>query len=115
MDNVIIYDKLDELNEGIEYNGGGITSLLGKGCIKSVQRGVLNSQAFSGGQTFSIPISQIDAEKGVLISEVNGRGNTSGNFPFTSISLSGNTIILKNEDTRYNSTITCSWQVVEFY
>lgn len=23
MDNVIIYDKLDELNEGIEYNGGG--------------------------------------------------------------------------------------------
>ena len=23
MDNVIIYDKLEELNEGIEYNGGG--------------------------------------------------------------------------------------------
>lgn len=22
MDNVIIYDKLEELNEGIEYNGG---------------------------------------------------------------------------------------------
>ena len=39
MDNVIIYDKLEELNEGIESNGGGITSLLGKGCVKSVQRG----------------------------------------------------------------------------
>lgn len=24
MENNVIYDKLEELNEGIEYNGGGI-------------------------------------------------------------------------------------------
>lgn len=24
MQNVVIYDKLEELNEGIEYNGGGV-------------------------------------------------------------------------------------------
>ena len=99
----------------MSITGGGIETLLNGRVVKSVQRGVLNSQVIASGQTFSIPISQIDVEKGIVISEVNGSGNTSGNNPITSISLSSNSIILKNEDARYNSKITCSWQVIEFY
>ena len=65
MDNVIIYDKLEELNEGIESNGGGITSLLGKGCVKSVQRGKVETELTGASMNFSI--STVDTNKSILI------------------------------------------------
>lgn len=66
MDNVIIYDKLEELNEGIEYNGGGITSLLGKGCVKSVQRGSVETELNSA-SSMNVAISTVNKNRSILI------------------------------------------------
>lgn len=41
----IIYDKIDEVQGKVEYNGGGINTLLNRGAVKSVQRGYVTISA----------------------------------------------------------------------
>ena len=123
MDNVIIYDKLEELNEGIEYNGGGITSLLGKGCVKSVQRGCAEiSLVASSGKTVSkkINISSVDLSKSVLLiyGEHDMYSSTDIDYVDRTLSLSETSINLSLKSGSSNKLWTLStffWQVVEFY
>lgn len=114
MDNVIIYDKLEELNEGIESNGGGITSLLGKGCVKSVQRGV-SDLALSANQWAEVAtISQVNIHKSILL--IDGqvfKNATSGHLIY---SLGVDKIQAQSDENFLNSTAQkISWTVVEFY
>lgn len=114
MDNVIIYDKLEELNEGIEYNGGGITSLLGKGCVKSVQRGTTK---YTSSGTKTIPISAVNMNKSMLASEIYGR-NSSNGYAEATITLTNSTTIqlnLTGSNWDNQAAAGVSWQVVEFY
>lgn len=116
MDNVIIYDKLEELNEGIESNGGGITSLLGKGCVKSVQRGMLDrtGNGLAGDSEMSININQVDVSKSLLSVSAEGFLSNLGGPPPICFSLEPTKIALMNKDSR-KANIAISWQVVEFY
>lgn len=107
MDNVIIYDKLEELNEGIESNGGGIDTLLNGRIVKSAQRGVARNINFRG--TYSIPISTVNLDKSILITDYAG-DNVSINFTLTSSSINVGYTGINNV-----SIANVSWQVIEFY
>ena len=114
MDNVIIYDKLEELNEGIESNGGGITSLLGKGCVKSVQRGKTSPLPVETVNSKKIPISAINLSKSVLIINYLSAYNAIDNL---GVELYQDYIHLtmNNSSGNYKATVVFSWQVIEFY
>lgn len=116
MDNVIIYDKLEELNEGIEYNGGGITSLLGKGCVKSVQRGSASYSCGSKPDTKTIAtVSSVDVTKSIVLFSASCyvQSNLSWNYFAASISFDGQHIALTGNHP--NTQAYINWQVVEFY
>ena len=123
MDNVIIYDKLEELNEGIEYNGGGITSLLGKGCVKSVQRGVtaVNSAGVGSGHLVNIPIIEVDSSRCLVNASFVGSSSSNLNITMLvpSVSLSDNQLTLSTQNligTQGPAWMgTFIWQVIEFY
>lgn len=123
MDNVIIYDKLEELNEGIESNGGGITSLLGKGCVKSVQRGSAKiDMTAASGKTVSksITISTVDLTKSILIIFAGAEGGYSSDLSLadTTVSLSETSIKLSVKSLSSNRSWCIGaffWQVIEFY
>ena len=122
MDNVIIYDKLEELNEGIESNGGGITALqqdtaalLAKGVVKSVQRGNDGRGTFNNYEfVVSIPINAVDLQKSILIHNFwVDEGNS-----IESIILYESKIEVKGSVRSGSSgafTLSGDWQVVEFY
>ena len=115
MDNVIIYDKLEELNEGIESNGGGITSLLGKGCVKSVQRGKTSPLVVETANSETIQISTINLSKSVLI--INYMSDYSA-IDYLGVELYQDYIHLtmnNSSGNNYRDTLVFSWQVVEFY
>ena len=117
MDNVIIYDKLEELNEGIEYNGGGITSLLGKGVVKSVQRGFAKGTDNGITSTVNIEISTVNAGKcAVLVNAITTQQASYGAPNVVVRELQSNRLIL---DISYPGVgvryMTYSWQVIEFY
>lgn len=110
---VIVVDKIDNLMEQAKYNGGGISSLLNKGCVKSVQRGKFSTPGISAGGTYTIQISEVDASKSVLfITDAQtkiGIGET--NFSWD---LVNNGIVIQNN--YYQELLfSCRWQVIEFY
>lgn len=115
MDNVIIYDKLEELNEGIEYNGGGIETLLGKGVVKSGQRGY-GQYSFTGNGVSNILISEVDPGKALLFHDgmilANGKELTDG---MIRIGDDGTSIELISGNVTFSPTVRLSWQVIEFY
>ena len=111
MDNVIIYDKLEELNEGIEYNGGGITSLLGKGCVKSVQRGSNVNITVSNNKVVAT-ISKVNTAKSVLIhSQIQNSNSYNAGLTLDS---SGTKILCVMSSGSLSSQ-DFAWQVIEFY
>lgn len=115
----IIYDKIDEVQGKVEYNGGGINALkqdtaalLAKGVVKSVQRGVREIVADG---TISIPISNVNTNKSLAIIETNAAVdayNNGADAPLTHV-LESNKIKVE-VDQHYND-IYLSWQVIEFY
>ena len=122
MDNVIIYDKLEELNEGIEYNGGSISSLqqdtaalLAKGVVKSVQRGaaMVSTSSSSDRKTATIQINTIDPARSWLWIDVGNNSSPHASVGYYSSSLSANTITVSFGQTSYEYLIR--WQVIEFY
>ena len=122
MDNVIIYDKLEELNEGIEYNGGGInsiqssvTQLLGKGTVKSVQRGVseVNTDVGADDKIATIPISTIDPAKSWLWIDVGNNNAPHESVGYYAASLSSNAITVSFGLS--SRLYLIRWQVIEFY
>ena len=127
MDNVIIYDKLEELNEGIEYNWGGINTLLNnsllnaESVVKSVQRGVSTFSFNSGHLYYEIPISAINTSKSILVANIetaNLGAGSGGVFPGY-VELESGKIKLNHQDGAggYYTTVDVyfSWQVIEYY
>ena len=122
MDNVIIYDKLEELNEGIEYNGGGITSLLGKGVVKSVQRGETEVTALADeARDASIPIAAIDPSKAIVSTDYTVRGERGNGVQASEFAVKGlqsDSIVLRvrhKDNYSGGGIFTVYWQVTEFY
>lgn len=107
----------------LNITGGGISSLLNKGTVKSVQRGVFNYHG-SGTATGLIKVeniatfSRVDVNKSVLISEVVSDGfGTSRNLFYRSVELneSGINLYFDSKSMGYTYDIFGSWQVIEFY
>lgn len=117
MDNVIIYDKLEELNEGIEYNGGGITELLNGRIVKSVQRGRTRNTITNGSPSKSVNITSVNLSKSILIANLYISGDSFGSYLGVTLS-SANQITVSIEEYASNNvsiSYTLSWQVIEFY
>lgn len=130
MDNVIIYDKLEELNEGIEYNGGGgidslktdMETLKAKGAVKSVQRGMLDKIIdipSSQTQSVEIPISTVNVERSLLIhsfsNRSSGTGSGSGWLYKAELSSTKITVTFGAPSSSVTPRVYGEWQVIEFY
>lgn len=103
MQNEIIYDAL-------EYNGGGINTLLNGRVVKSVQRG----DAFiTNGQDNYIEIFSIDVSKSILLVSWAVASNFENHTGIRGRIVSSTQIVLNGANT-YKSGMA-SWQVVEFY
>ena len=118
----IIYDKIDEVQGKVEYNGGGINALkqdtaalLAKGVVKSAQRGIYGYGSFSKYEfVVSIPINAVDPQKSIL----------SHNF-WVDESCNIQSIILYESKIEVRGSVgsgssgtfalSGDWQVVEFY
>ena len=119
MNNVVIYDKIDDIKDIVEYYGGGI---LNQGCVKSVQRGDIlkNNIRVESYQTasFTIPISTVNTNKAYIAGYVESL-STSGTIHIgANLALSNAntiTITLYSDGAAGSFDIVGSWQVVEFY
>ena len=110
---VIEMSKLEDVLSAVEYNGGGITELKSKGCVKSVQRGTFSSETIPIGSSCLIPITEVDEEKSLL--DVFGESSSLGSgISYYDWYLTSTGIVVQN---KYYQEIKfyCRWQVVEFY
>ena len=126
MDNVIIYDKLEELNEGIESNGGGIESLLSNALlnagsvVKSIQRGIY-TQTNTNNKTVTVPISQVNAQKSLLIFDktyyvINASESDNYVIFYENITFElTDTHILISNPNGLQKAYKLTWQIIEFY
>ena len=100
------------LLDAIEYNGGGINTLLNRGAVKSVQRGIFANQDLSHSEE-RLPIVQVNQDKSVLLTELTYSGNAAG-AGSTSVYLeNGQNVVLKHQGSNMKTSL--SWQVIEFY
>lgn len=121
----IIYDKIDEVQGKVEYNGGGITALkqdtaalLAKGVVKSVQRGYVTISASGGGTSQHINISAVDPNKAIVAvsSEVLNSADVVSEAVAYSLTSTGFQIDARHTYGSYqNINVFASWQVIEFY
>lgn len=101
--------------------GGGITSLLGKGCVKSVQRGKLQHSEKIPSDSYpryiSVPISPVDINKAFLIYDIETENYHPNYDRVISATLTANSISVMwiNENNAGTETFVGDWQVVEFY
>ena len=128
----IVYDKIDEVQGKVEYNGGGINSLQNRvaaiksdtetlktiGAVKSVQRGVLTGQKNLQNQKWInlTTISPVDTEKAMLnvcCTLVNGTRAYS-QFAYQ---LNGDKIQIYfyNGSSGDYAMMIFSWEIIEFY
>ena len=98
--------------------GGGISSLLGKGVVKSVQRGMLDRSAagkqLTNGSTENIAISDVDVLKSALLVCIEGHAAIGSADAIVCYTLESNKIVIKNK-TDGDAYVAISWQVIEFY
>ena len=113
---VIVMDKLEDMQAAIEYNGGGISELLGKGCVKSVQYGTVSVATSPGGTTKTVDISTIDPAKAFVII------NTKCDDPLrlsdgyiTGKESESISFVVHHSDNQNSRNIKVSWQVIELY
>ena len=118
----IVYDRLDDLLSAIEYNGGGISELLGKGCVKSVQRGTGFSFQTQNGTDYgygTVTISNVDVSKTILIYD-GYTVSTQGHDLQVTAKLNSGSISITTMSGAWEGTLNFSsqswnWQVIEFY
>lgn len=126
---VIEMNKLEDILSAIKYNGGGITSLLGKGCVKSVQRGLLNTSktvaiGFDGTVDVKVMLGSVNAEKCFVVTDFEYKKNDSMLLTvdesgiLTSVETDGFTLKIPTKNSSTNTekilTVKGQWQVVEF-
>lgn len=115
----VVYDAVQDVKAVAEYNGGGITSLLGKGCVKSVQRGSGQLSNSSSLTNKIISISTVDLEKSALVITFFCQFSTANNnysIAFADLTAS-NEITIKYRCQPYQNygQIGYTWTVIEFY
>ena len=99
---------------------GGITSLLGKGCVKSVQRGIwVGDQVINADQSFVLAtIASVNVGKSFLVVNAttsNRKGSSEEQYAYV---LSSTGIAVKHTGANSQSGLELymvDWQVVEFY
>lgn len=107
----VVYDRLDDVLSAIEYNGGGISELLGKGTVKSVQRGSNVGITVSNNKSVAT-ISKVNTAKSVLIhSQIQ---NSNATHAALTLDSSGTQILCVMANGSLSSQ-TFVWQVIEFY
>lgn len=130
MQNTVIYDKLEELNEGIEYKGGGIETLLNGRVVKNVQRGNVNTRVSipsnfpnAGYSNLRININEVNPNKAILFGNFELRENA-GNKDIHSYAYIDLVLLEKsNVNVQVGNSSSGSsvgyvygeWQVIEFY
>ena len=87
-----------------------------KGCVKSVQRGYLESITINAGEkgTFGMPISDINPDKSIIL--INFHGNS--NRYMLGISITKNKLLIKYDNSNGGvpeSIGKFDYQIVEFY
>lgn len=103
-----------------------INVLLGKGTVKSVQRGVVQWASTNKlfGKEVTVNLAQVNPSKTiVLLQASHGKFNSDGNYvaqaslaSLSATSMQLNVTVLCNAAPYFsNSTIYASWQVIEFY
>ena len=114
----IVYDAVQDVKAVAEYNGGGIETLLGKGVVKSVQRGYVTISARSGGTTQRINISAVDPSKAIVAvsSELSNSADAASEAVAYSLTSTSFQIGARHtHGTSQNIDVFASWQVIEFY
>lgn len=89
-----------------------MTTLLGKGCVKSVQRGsvALNT---AKSRTAKITIDQIDPAKSIVL--LIGDGSWTESNCFSNVALTETYINITIANSNVSSDGTLIWQIIEFY
>lgn len=117
MENTVIYDAIAGVDAKVEYNGGGIETLLNGRTIKSAQRGVANfvgADVVPKGGTKYINISSVNVSKSLCVIDT-GRISYYENTALT-YALESNRIVISNPRADGSSVAAyISWQVIEFY
>ena len=121
MENVAIYDKLENVLDKVEYNGGGIDALLNGRIVKSVQRGIFKLNiSTTATKSQTININNINTEKSILITNIQTETNTGYFNKYNkSIQLTSNSIVFSIAGST-SPTLSwvqdvVFWQVIEFY
>ena len=100
------------LLDAIEYNGGGINTLLNRGAVKSVQRGVI-SGTIGPGKPLKANISKVDIDKTLFWFDYKGDMQYGSGFS-VSLNQNGESVDL-NKSTYGEVGASLWWQVIEFY
>ena len=109
---------------GVDTTLQGVTELISKGTVKSVQRGVVQwaSTAKLCGKEVTVNLAQVNPSKTiVLLQASHGKLDSDGNYvaqaslaSISATSMQLNVTVFCNAYPT-NSTIYASWKVVEFY
>lgn len=111
---------------GVDTTLQGVTELLSKGTVKSVQRGVVQwaSTTNSCGKEVTVNIAEVNPSKTIVLLQASqGKFNANGNYAAqaslaslsaTSMQLNVN-VFYNSGPLASNSAIYASWQVIEFY
>lgn len=118
--------QVDSVRGGVDTTLQGVTELLSKGTVKSVQRGVVQwaSTAKWCGKEVTVNLAQVNPSKTiVLLQSSHGKFDSDGNYvaqaslaSLSATSMQLNVTIFCNAAPYVsNSTVYASWQVIEFY
>ena len=111
---------------GVDTTLQGVTELLSKGTVKSVQRGVVQWKTSDGvyGKEVTVNFAQVNPSKTIVILQasnnaLDGRSRHVAQASLASLSATSmqlNVSVLYNADPYLsNNSIYASWQVIEFY
>lgn len=125
MENTVIYDAIAGVDAKVEYNGGGIETLLNNALlnagsvVKSIQRGVY-AQASTTNKTVTVPISQVNVQKSLLIFDKTYYATGAESDSYITLyeritfELTDTHILISNPDGA-KKAYKLTWQVIEFY
>lgn len=93
-----------------------MTTLLGKGCVKSVQMGVVDVNAGTYPSDTSISLSTINPAKAYAIVNAVRNGSVQYSAEALVSQLSAESLVVKcRSGQTSNAPIFVGWQVIEFY
>ena len=117
--------QVDGVRGGVDTTLQGVTELLSKGTVKSVQRGVVQWESTVEwcGKEVTVNLAQVNPSKTIVLLQAS-HGDFNSNPVYvaqaslaslSATSMQLNVSILSDSQYFYNESIFASWQVVEFY